>query len=383
MILRLAGAANWTEACRIAIDLSSLRALSPTAIHLLDELGSRDNTTWHWKRDTANTLRELFAEGRMHDIGGMWEMLAADPAAPATCDGPAENLRTSYIQWMFTGDGDKHPEIAAKLRTAIEGWKRLCDGALRHVASSDPIAASHGNITRGPLEKLREPAPEPEPAAPAGPGLVVIKAMGGNTLTPTGGTARNEFKEIIGATVPLCVTPDLTAARATLAAEFPHCLTAIDTLLNDLSGRPDAVIKWRPTLFVGPPGCAKTTLANRIPIVLGMPEPQRYDVAGSGDNVFAGTPRRWASGEPSVPLEAIRRSGIANVCIILDEAEKGGTARTSGRFSDAVLPFLEGTTARVYPDPYIESCCDLSMVNFLATANDERDLPGPVRDRFR
>jgi hypothetical protein len=205
--------------------------------------------------------------------------------------------------------------------------------------------------------------------------------MGGNTLNHTGREARAEFRNIIGTTVPLAETPDLSTARQALASEFPHCLSAIDAILGDLSTLTG--IRWRPSLLVGSPGCGKSRLAFRIPAVLSMPEPLRYDGAGTSDNTFGGTPRRWSSGEPSIPLEAVRRSGIANPCVILDEADKGATSRHNGRFSDAVLPFLETTTSRAHNDPYIEAPCDLSMVNYIATANNELDLPPMLRDRFR
>jgi ATP-dependent Lon protease len=381
MILKLATAENWREACRFAIDFSIHKSRSPTAIGLLDELDYRENTTWYWKRDTAFTLWSLFLQGDQHDIAGLWEALAADPARPQSCMGPHENMRESYIQWMFAGDGSARPQTAAALVSVIQGWGRLAGAEAGKTVGMDPfeLANAVNNIRSGNLTKLREdPKAEPKPDPPAH-GLMVLSAAGG---TAGGGKeARGEFAKIIGAVLPLAETPDLTAARKILADEFPHATAAIDAILNDLAGRP--TIRWRPSLLVGSAGCGKSRLSAAIPRALGLPEAVRFDGAGASDSAFGGTPRRWSTGEPSLPLEAVRRSGIANPCLLLDEIEKSGTGRTNGKFADALLLFLESETSKAHFDPFLQAPANLSMVNYIATCNSELELPKTLRDRFR
>jgi ATP-dependent Lon protease len=108
----------------------------------------------------------------------------------------------------------------------------------------------------------------------------------------------------------------------------------------------------------------------------------RFDGAGASDSAFSGTPRRWSTGEPSFPLSTLLAARKADGLVILDEVEKGGTSAHNGNFANALLPFLESETARVYPDPYAGQV-DVSRVSFIATANDELLLPKPLRDRFR
>ena len=81
----------------------------------------------------------------------------------------------------------------------------------------------------------------------------------------------------------------------------------------------------------------------------------RYDAAGASDNAFAGTPRRWNSGEHCTPLEAVYRSLKANPAVLIDEIDKAGSSRHNGNLELALLPFLDGgeTSAR-YPDPLVE-----------------------------
>ncbi len=401
LLLRLLLAEDWVSAAKIARD--------GTIPHrsLLDLQANSDFTEIWTNADAMSVLEgqrraaailDRIADGAMpYAVVNAWHALAANTSSPFTCVSTVAAGAAAYDRWYATRPKD---ETAQHLRRNLNGWRGLADDNRRPPSNLEPdqfkLARTLGEKTireengqnedavDGQATTLRKSAPAPEVRKPepprAQPGLVVIRGLGGNTLTVIGREVRNEFRKIIGATMPLVETPVLATARQTLVREFPHCDAAIDAILGDLKGR---TIKWRPTLLVGSPGAGKSRLANRIPQVLGLPEPQRFDAAGSSDNAFGGTPRRWSSGEPSIPLEAVRRSGIANACVILEEAEKCGTSRVSGRFSDSVLPFLETTTSRVYPDPYIEAPCDLSQLNYLATANNELDLPAPLRDRFR
>ncbi len=343
LILRIVECGDWQEAAKVAIDLTAGLTTSPEAIGLIGELQERINTTWFWRRYTAHTLQTLFAEAGEITAAGIWEMLAADPTLPAACRGPAEKAKTALIQYIFDSGDSRY---TGRLRHAVKGWLRMADNKDLVTVDLDPFVESHKE--QG-LKALREP-PKAEP--PPAHGMVVLTAAGGNQTTSSGKEAQREFAAIIGKTLPLVETPDLTKARGILAGEFPHAVAAIDAILGDLVGRP--TIRWRPSLFVGSPGCGKSRLASRIPAVLGLPV-TRFDGASASDSAFGGTPRRWSTGEPSVPLEAIRRSGVANPCVFVDEAEKGSTSRHNGNFANSMLPFLESETARAHADPFIQA----------------------------
>jgi hypothetical protein len=210
---------------------------------------------------------------------------------------------------------------------------------------------------------------------------LVIRELGGIENTQAGREAKKAFEEIVGKEIPLVPVPDLTAARRELLAEFPNACKAIDVLLSELVGR--ASVQFSPVLILGPAGIGKSRFSLRIFEVLGVPA-HRYSCDGTSDNSFAGTPRRWSTGEASVPLELIRRRRIANPGVVLDEIEKaGGHRRGSGGYlHDALHGFLEPETAATYADSYLGAPANLSCVNYIAVANDVRGVPTTLLDRF-
>jgi ATP-dependent Lon protease len=69
--------------------------------------------------------------------------------------------------------------------------------------------------------------------------------------------------------------------------------------------------------------------------------------------------------------------------LLLDEIDRAGSSRANGRFADSLLLFVEPETSKAHLDPFIQAPANLSMVNYIATANSELDLPQTLRDRFR
>jgi ATP-dependent Lon protease len=108
-----------------------------------------------------------------------------------------------------------------------------------------------------------------------------------------------------------------------------------------------------------------------------------YGCGGIADSSFAGTARRWSSGEPALPVGAIISANVANPLFILDEIEKAGTSTTNGNLFDALLSMLEPKSSSRFFDVFIQSDVDLSAVVWIATCNDPTLLPRPLRDRCR
>ena len=150
-------------------------------------------------------------------------------------------------------------------------------------------------------------------------------------------------------------------------------------MLGDL--RPGEPLAFRPFLLVGSPGCGKSRLIRRLGELLNV-EVRRYDAAGSSDNSFGGTPKRWTPATPCFPLQCVADTKTANPIVMVDEIDKCGQG-SAGSLAQALMPFLERETAHAYLDPCLETECDLSRVNYCMTANDDTKLPSPLRDRIR
>ncbi len=212
-------------------------------------------------------------------------------------------------------------------------------------------------------------------------GVVVMPHIGGVAIEKQKEIER-AYKKLLGQNIPVVRAGGLSAVRDSLAGEFPHAAEQIGLLLSDLVEGEE--IRFRPPaiLLIGAPGGGKSRLVRRMCAELKLPL-LRYDAAGASDNAFAGTPRRWYSGEHCTPLEAVRRSLKANAAVLIDEIDKAGSSRHNGNLELSLMPFTEVETSARYPDPFIESDVDLSHVNFFLTANDDSKLQGPLRDRLR
>ena len=87
-----------------------------------------------------------------------------------------------------------------------------------------------------------------------------------------------------------------------------------------------------------------------------------------------------AAGRASVPLQAIRRVGRANVLVVIDEGDKAATGDHNGSLVSTLLPYLESTSARRLYDVYLECEVDLSPVSYVITANELARVAGqPLR----
>jgi len=221
-----------------------------------------------------------------------------------------------------------------------------------------------------------EPDQNPTPTA----GLIVVPELVVDVGSRERQATRKSFKAIAGIPLPFVNRGDVGAHNLALLRRFPHAGSVISTILGDLASR--EAVRFRPTILVGPPGYAKTSLARAICSQLGVPAVV-YTAGGVADSTLSGTSAQWSTAGASVPLQLVLQHRVANPAVIIDEIDKASHDRRNGSVFDGLLAFLERSTSAAIRDPALEEVVDLSWVSWLLTANEVADVPAPLRDRCR
>jgi ATP-dependent Lon protease len=179
------------------------------------------------------------------------------------------------------------------------------------------------------------------------------------------------------------VKPSALPQMDALYDDLPNFDEVLDDVKRQLALVADSAdgLEITPMLLLGEPGIGKTHFARKLAQLLGTGMgfvPMSSLTAGW---ILSGASSQWKGAKAGKVFETLVDGEYANPVMVIDEIDK---ASSDGAYDPlgALYSLLEHDTAGAFTDEFAEVAVDASQVIWIATANDERSIPEPLRNRM-
>ena len=181
-------------------------------------------------------------------------------------------------------------------------------------------------------------------------------------------------------TVHIPDIPDLDTVKKELDQRF-YGLESVKQQILEVAAQirhTHTLPKWG-ILLHGPAGVGKTSIANAIADVLGLPKAYiEFSVVRDSEGV-SGSSRVYYNAAPGLIITQLYRYRTANLVMVLNEIDKAAAAKDRSNPLDVMLPLLDGMG---FTDTYLEVAIPTQGIFFIATCNEVDPISRPILDRF-
>ena len=158
-------------------------------------------------------------------------------------------------------------------------------------------------------------------------------------------------------------------------------LEYLSVLIMQKHMMPDTPQKTPILFFVGLAGTGKTTLAKSVAESLGR-KFVRIPFGGLSSALdLRGQSKTSPDAEPGMIIKALRRAGVKNPVILLDELDRI-TPEARAAIMGVLIELLDSEQNATFTDYFVDYPFDLSQVLFVATANNTNNISTAVMDRM-
>jgi ATP-dependent Lon protease len=145
--------------------------------------------------------------------------------------------------------------------------------------------------------------------------------------------------------------------------------------------KPQSTFRAPILLLVGLVGTGKTTISMSVAEALGR-KLIRIPFGGMSSSLdLRGQARVFGDAEPGQIIKNIRRAGVNNPVILLDEIDRVAES-ARGEIMGVLVELLDPAQNNSFVDHYIDYPFDLSQCLFIATANNTTHINTAVMDRL-